>query len=200
MNSINTPAIDAERKQLNPKTFVVWLFIVASTMLFLAFSSAYWVHRQDGIGNNAWVMIKLPWHFWLSSAFIILSSFTMEAAYKNAKKDDVFKVPAYISFTILLAGGFSLLQILGFQQLMNMGYFFSNKMPGEISVSFIYVIAGVHLLHILGGIILLLVTLSKAVNLKIHRKELVFINICKTYWHFLGILWIFLFLFLYFAN
>jgi cytochrome c oxidase subunit 3 len=145
-------------------------------------------------------MIKLPWHFWLSSAFIILSSFTIEAAYRNAKKDDVFKVPAYISFTILLAGAFSLLQILGFQQLMNMGYFFSNKMPGEISVSFIYVIAGVHLLHIVGGIILLLVTLSKAVNLKIHRKELVFINICKTYWHFLGILWIFLFLFLYFAN
>jgi cytochrome c oxidase subunit 3 len=200
MNSINTPTVEAEKKQLNPKTFVVWLFIVASTMLFLAFASAYWVHRQDGIGNNAWVMIKLPWQFSLSTVFILLSSITIETSYRYAKKDDIYKVPAYIAFTMLLAGAFSLLQVYGFKHLMDLGYFFSNKLPGEISVSFIYVIAGVHLLHIAGGIVLLLVALLKASNLKIHSRELVFINICKTYWHFLGILWIFLFLFLYFAN
>jgi cytochrome c oxidase subunit 3 len=83
---------------------------------------------------------------------------------------------------------------------MDMGLFFSNKNPGEISASFVYVISGVHLVHILGGLVLLIVAIVKSSRLEVHKKNLVFINICKTYWHFLGIVWIFLILFLYFAR
>ena len=200
MNPLEINTLTPEKKPSDPKTFVVWLFIVASTMLFLAFASAYWVHRQDGMNNNAWALVQLPWQFMISCVVVAMSSITLEKAYKSASSDDVYKVPAYTTFTLILGGIFMLFQVLGFFHFMQTGHYFSNATPSEISFSFVYVIAGIHFVHILGGMVLLGVLLFRSINLKVHKKNLVFIKICKTYWHFLGILWIFLFLFLYFAN
>ena len=200
MTSITQTPMSSKKNIFNEKTFIVWLFIVASSMLFIAFSSAYWVHKSDGVRNNAWIDIALPMQFWVSAIIVIISSVFIQLAYKAAAKDDVYKVPSLITITFLLGIAFCITQIYGFMAMFNMGYFFSNKEAGEISASFVYVMAGVHLLHILGGIILLLVGIVKASRLQIHKKNLGFITVCKTYWHFLGIVWIFLILFLYFAK
>lgn len=184
----------------NEKTFMVWLFIIASSMLFIAFSSAYWVHMSDGIKNNAWQQFDLPIQFWISTAIVVVSSLFMQMAYNSAKSDDVYKVPSLLTLTLLLGIAFCISQIMAYKALINMGLFFSNSTAGGISASFVYVISGVHLLHILGGLTLLIVAIVKASRLEVHKKNLVFINICKTYWHFLGIVWIFLILFLYFAR
>lgn len=189
-----------KRSVFNEKTFIIWLFIVASSMLFIAFTSAYWVHKSDGIRNNAWFQFDLPVQFWVSAVIVAVSSIFMQLAYSAAKKDDVYKVPSLLTITLILGVSFCISQIYGYSSLMNMGLFFSNRNPGEISASFVYVISGVHLLHILGGLVLLTVATVKASRLQVHKKNLVFINICKTYWHFLGIVWIFLILFLYFAR
>lgn len=184
----------------NEKTFMVWLFIIASSMLFIAFSSAYWVHMSDGIRNNAWLQFDLPVQFWISTIIVAVSSIFMQLAYRAAKNDDVYKIPSLLTITTLLGLAFCVSQIMAYEALINMGLFVSNANPGEISASFVYVISGAHLLHILGGITLLIVGIFKASRLEVHKKNLVFINICKTYWHFLGIVWIFLILFLYFAR
>ena len=184
----------------NEKTFMVWLFIIASSMLFIAFSSAYWVHMSDGIRNNAWLQFDLPVQFWISTIIVAVSSIFMQLAYRAAKNDDVYKIPSLLTITTLLGLAFCVSQIMAYKALINMGLFVSNANPGEISASFVYIISGVHLLHILGGITLLIVGIFKASRLEVHKKNLVFINICKTYWHFLGIVWIFLILFLYFAR
>lgn len=184
----------------NERTFLVWLFIVASSMLFIAFTSAYWVHKSDGIRNNAWFQFDLPVQFWVSAIIVLVSSVFMQLAYRAAKNDDVYKVPSLLTITFILGVSFCVSQIMAYNALKAMGLFFSNSTPGEISASFVYVISGVHLFHILGGLVLLLVGIVKASKLEIHKKNLVFINICKTYWHFLGIVWIFLILFLYFAR
>lgn len=189
-----------KRSVFNEKTFIIWLFIVASSMLFIAFTSAYWVHKSDGIRNNAWFQFDLPVQFWVSAVIVAVSSIFMQLAYSAAKKDDVYKVPSLLTITLILGVSFCISQIYGYSSLMDMGLFFSNRNPGEISASFVYVISGVHLLHILGGLVLLTVATVKASRLQVHKKNLVFINICKTYWHFLGIVWIFLILFLYFAR
>ncbi len=189
-----------KRSVFNEKTFIIWLFIVASSMLFIAFTSAYWVHQSDGVRNNAWFHFDLPVQFWVSSAIVVVSSVFMQLAYSAAKKDDVYKVPSLLTITLILGVSFCISQLYAYSALKDMGLFFSNKNPGEISASFVYVISGVHLLHILGGIVLLIVAIVKASRLEVHKKNLVFINICKTYWHFLGIVWIFLILFLYFAR
>jgi cytochrome c oxidase subunit 3 len=189
-----------KRSLLNEKTFIIWLFIVASSMLFIAFASAYWVHKSDGVRNNAWFEFSLPMQFWVSAVIVVVSSIFMQLAYSAAKKDDVYKVPSLLTITLILGISFCISQIFGYFSLMDMGLFFSNKNPGEISASFVYVISGVHLVHILGGLVLLIVAIVKSSRLEVHKKNLVFINICKTYWHFLGIVWIFLILFLYFAR
>jgi len=192
--------MSGKKSIFNEKTFIVWLFIVASSMLFIAFSSAYWVHMSDGIRNNAWLQFDLPVQFWISALIVLVSSLFMQLAYRAAKNDDVYKVPSLLTITFILGLAFSVSQVFAFFALMDMGLFLSNKEAGEISASFVYVLSGTHLLHIAGGLILLIVGIVKASRLEIHKKNLVFINICKTYWHFLGIVWIFLILFLYFAK
>jgi cytochrome c oxidase subunit 3 len=181
----------------NERTFIVWLFIVASSMLFIAFTSAYWVHKSDGVSNNAWLDFALPVQFWISAVIVAVSSIFMQLAFRAAKNDDVYKVPSLLTITLLLAVSFCVSQVFAVFDLVNRGLFFANNEAGEISASFVYVMAGVHLLHILGGIVLLIVGIVKASRLEIHKKNMVFISICKTYWHFLGLVWIFLILFLY---
>lgn len=192
--------MSGKKNIFNEKTFIIWLFIVASSMLFIAFSSAYWVHKTDGIRNNAWLVFELPVQFWISAVIVAVSSVFMQLAYRAASNDDVYKVPSLLTITFLLGVAFCISQIYAYFSMVDMGLFLSNKEAGEISASFVYVISGAHLLHILGGLILLLVGIVKASKLEVHKKNLVFINICKTYWHFLGIVWIFLILFLYFAK
>ncbi len=186
-------------QEFSPKTFIIWLFIVASTMLFLAFGSAYLVHKGDGILNDAWLKFELPVEFWISAGIVIISSLFMQMAYRAAKRDDIYKVPSLLTIALLCGIAFCISQFYGWMDLMNRGLFFSNKEPAEISASFVYAISAVHFVHIIGGLILITVGIVKASRLQIHKKNLVFINICKTYWHFLGILWVMLLLFLYFA-
>lgn len=184
---------------INEKTFLVWLLIVASIMLFVGFSSAMWVHKEDGIKNNVWTYFTIPVQFWVSTGIVIVSSIFMQLAYKAAKKDDVYKIPSLLTFTLILGIAFTISQIFAYNELVKMGLTIINKQAGDISASFLWVFSLTHLLHILGGIILLIVAIVKSSRLQIHKKNLVFINICKTYWHFLGILWIYLIIFIYFA-
>ncbi len=193
--------MSSNKKNLfNEKTFTVWLFIVASSMLFIAFTSAYWVHMSDGVKNNAWLEFDLPVQFWISAVIVVISSIFMQMAYTAAKNDDVYRIPSLLTITLLLAVSFCISQVFAGLDLIKRGLFFSNAEAGEISASFVYVMALAHLAHILGGIVLIIVGIVKASRLEVHKKNLIFINICKTYWHFLGIVWIFLILFLYFAK
>jgi cytochrome c oxidase subunit 3 len=192
--------MSSKKNIFNEKTFIIWLFIVASSMLFIAFTSAYWVHKSDGMRNNAWLDFDLPVQFWISAVIVAVSSIFMQMAYKAAKNDDVYRIPSLLTITLLLAISFCISQVLAVYNLIDRGLFFSNAEAGDISASFVYVMAGAHLLHILGGIVLIIVGIVRSSRLLVHKKNLVFINICKTYWHFLGIVWIFLILFLYFAK
>ncbi len=188
-----------QNKTINEKTFVVWLLIVASVMLFIGFSSALWVHKTDAVLNNLWTKFNLPIAFWISTLLVIISSIFMQLAYRAAKNDDIYKIPSLMTFTLFFGILFCVSQFFGYNELVKMGFTIVNKEPGHISGSFFWVISLVHLLHIIGGIILLIVGISKASRLLVHKKNLVFINICKTYWHFLGILWVYLIIFIYFA-
>ncbi len=168
-------------------------------MLFLAFGSAYLVHKGDGMSNNMWFEFTLPIQFWISAGIVAVSSIFMQLAYRAATNDEIYKIPSLLTFTLICGIAFCVSQYYGWLDLMDRGLYLSNKEPGEISASFVYVISAVHFLHIIGGLVLLTVGIVRASKLLIHKKNLVFINICKTYWHFLGLLWILLILFLYFA-
>jgi cytochrome c oxidase subunit 3 len=64
------------------------------------------------------------------------------------------------------------------------------------SGSFLYVITGLHAFHLITGIIYLLIILGASFQYNIHSKNMVRMEMCATYWHFLDILWLYLFAFL----
>jgi cytochrome c oxidase subunit 3 len=182
----------APTRSVNPKIFIMWLFIVSIIMLFAAFTSAYLVRKAEG----NWVEFKLPNLFWISTGILALSSISMQFALAAAKKDQFNALRTSISITFVLGLLFLILQYYGWIQLVEMNVYF----VGNPSGSFVYVLSGLHGLHLISGLIVLLVALIAAFKLKINAKALTQIKICSTYWHFLDALWIYLFLFLVFNN
>jgi cytochrome c oxidase subunit 3 len=170
----------------------MWLFIVSIIMLFAAFTSAYLVRKAEG----NWVEFKLPDLFYYSTGVLIASSIAMHAALIAAKKDQFNALRLSISITFVLGLLFLVMQYYGWAQLVEMNVYF----VGNPSGSFVYVFSGLHGLHLVSGLIVLLVALLAAFQLKINAKALTQIKICSTYWHFLDALWVYLFLFLLINN
>jgi cytochrome c oxidase subunit III len=174
---------------MNPKKFALWLFIVTVAMLFGAFTSAYIVKR----GDTGWAEIVLPWHFTLNSFIIILSSATLVFATRAARKDQLEITRLLVILTTIFGIAFLAGQMLAYRELVALNEYFTG---GNVSHSFIYVITGVHAVHVLGGVVFLLITLLEAFKLNIHSKNMNLLEMCATYWHFLGVLWLYLFAFL----
>jgi cytochrome c oxidase subunit 3 len=176
---------------MDPVKFNLWLAIIGSTMFFAALTSAYIVKRAEGNWND----FIIPQQFVYSCIIVILSSITMQWAYYSAKRDELSNVKVALISTLLLGIGFGISQIAGWKVLIenNMHFAFND----DVSVSFFYVITVFHFLHVLGGWIAMARTTWKAFRLQVHKKNMRTISMCTTYWHFMGLLWIYLFLFLF---
>lgn len=173
---------------MHPQKFALWLFLVSIVMLFAAFTSAYIVRRGEG----NWLDFDLPALFVYTSVIIVLSSITMQWAYVSAKKDnlDVLKITLFI--TTVLGVAFLVGQWYAWVDLVEKDVYF----VGNPSGTFIYVLTGVHGLHLISGVIFLIIVLISSFRYKVHSKSLLRIEMCATYWHFLGALWLYLFFFL----
>ena len=176
---------------MQPKKFALWLFIVSIIMLFAALTSAYIVKQADG----NWLSFDLPNAFVASTAVIIVSSITMQLAYLAARKDELKRTTILLFSTLILGLIFLVTQYYAWVQLVESNvYFVSNYASG----SFIYVFTGLHALHLVSGIIFLMITSWSSIRSEVHSKRLLRIEMCTTYWHFLGGLWLYLYLFLIF--
>ncbi len=173
---------------MNPRKFALWLFMITVVMIFAALTSAYIV--RQGEGN--WMLFKLPLELWVTSGIILLSSATMHWGYLSAKKDELEKVKIAISLTTLLGVAFLVGQVYVWNALVEQSVFF----VGNPSGSFLYVLSGLHGLHLVSGVIFLIIVLISTLKYKVHSKNLNQLQMCATYWHFLDALWIYLFVFL----
>jgi cytochrome c oxidase subunit III len=173
---------------MNPGKFIFWIFLATVVMIFTAFTSAYIVRRAEG----NWDYFTLPDIFIASTVVVILSSITMQWAYFSAKKNELESLKAGLILTLILGTGFLVFQYLGWQDLVKRNI----HLVGNVSGSFNYIITAVHAVHVISAVIFLIVTLVSAFQYKIHSKELLRINLCTTYWHFLGLLWVYLYVFL----
>ncbi|MEM6524997.1 MAG: cytochrome c oxidase subunit 3 [Bacteroidota bacterium] len=173
---------------MHPRKFGLWLFMVTVVMIFAALTSAYIV--RQGEGN--WTEFDLPISMWVSSVIILVSSATMHWALASARKNDLEKVKLAISITSVLGVAFLISQLVVWSDLVaNNVYFVGNP-----SGSFLYVLSGVHGLHLVSGVIFLIIVLISTYRYKVHSKNLTQIQMCASYWHFLDVLWIYLFVFL----
>jgi cytochrome c oxidase subunit 3 len=135
-----------------------------------------------------------------STIIVLLSSASMIWAFRAAKKDDITGIKLGLAATIVLGIAFVISQYMGWLTLSDQGLHFVNPKYGDkVSASFLIAIAAIHLVHILAGIVYLMVMLINAFRFKIHKKSTLQISMCNTYWHFVGFLWVYLYMFLYFA-
>lgn len=173
---------------MHPKKFAMWLFMVTVVMLFAAWTSAYIVRQAEG----NWLEYDLPEVFWITSGIVVLSSITLQWAYLSAKKDNFVQLRIGMILTVVLGIAFLVGQWYSWIALVDREVFFVGNPAG----SFLYVLTGMHGLHLISGLLFLIIVLISTFRLKVHAKSLVSMEMATTYWHFLGGLWLYLFMFL----
>lgn len=183
---------EAKRKTAKP---LLWIGIVSIVMLFAGLTSAYIV-RAD---NGNWLVFNLPDITLISTAIIVTSSLTLFVAQRAIKKDNMGLTVIGLVVTLLLGFAFFYTQLEAWKQLTAQGIYFIGK-DSNAAGSFLYLIAAVHLAHMVGGLIALSVSLTKALLKKYSSADYLGIELTAIYWHFLDALWVYLFLFLYFYR
>lgn len=181
---------------VHPKKFLLWLFIVTIVMMFAAMTSAYLVRSTDG----DWLKFDLPNTFLVSTAVIILSSITIQGAFWAAQNNNSKMLIAGMLVTVVLGISFLVLQYEGmFVDLVGQKVFLGGRYSNPAG-SFVYVLSLLHGFHLITGLIYLLIVLYSSVRGQVHSGNLLQIEMCTTYWHFLDLLWIYLFVFLQLNN
>jgi cytochrome c oxidase subunit 3 len=193
----SSPTYKAELKAAYNKASkpLLWVGIISIVMLFAGLTSAY-VVRAD---NGNWLLFNLPSAFYLSTAVIITSSITLFFALQMAKKNNKKGIVFGLLATFFLGLLFSYLQYSGWGELYSKQIVFGGK-SSNAAGSFLYLITFLHLLHLFAGLIVVLITLKNSIKGKYDAQNTLGLELCSIYWHFLDILWVYLFLFLYFIR
>jgi len=176
---------------VHPLKFTLWLIIISILMMFGAFTSAYIVRREEG----NWLEFDLPSMFVINTVLILLSSVTMQSAYFAAKKNNLNMVKIMTLLTMVLGIAFLYGQINAWGELVNNNIYFGGA-DSNPAGSFLYVLTGVHGFHLVTGLVFLLMVLIASLKYNVHSKNMLRIQLCTTYWHFLGGLWLYLYFFL----
>lgn len=177
-----------QKNRIHPHKFTLWVAIGSILMMFAGLTSAYIVKRNQA----NWTSFEIPVLFWVSTGVIIVSSLTIMAATKAFKERAITKYRSLMMLTMVLGVLFIALQAIGFKQLWDIGL----TLQKNVAYSFLYVIVGLHALHVIGGVIALIVMSVKAYSNKTRIYSAVPLEVLGTYWHFVDILWIYLLIFL----
>jgi cytochrome c oxidase subunit III len=173
-----------------PKKFVVWLFVVSSTIMFGGWTSYYLVFSASkGKGHG----LVLPDAFIYSTMVLVLSSVFLFLAAKSLKKGDRKQQQVFLWITFVLGLVFGFLQFQGWSGLYHTGAALVNN---NAAISMIYVVSGFHLLHIVAGLCLILNSLIGSYRNVSQEVATYRQDIASIFWHFIDILWIYLYVFL----
>jgi len=182
----------AKQKSAKP---MLWVSMISMTMMFAGLTSAYVVSRK----RSDWVSFDLPAAFYTSTILIILSSITFMLAKHFIKKDNRNLTTINLVLTFLLGIGFVFFQFGGFKELFNSGLVFAGA-QSTVKSSFIYGITLAHMAHIAAGLIVLLVVIYNHFNKKYSTANSLGLELGAIFWHFVDILWIYMFLFFYLVR
>lgn len=187
-----------EHKQRSARSYKLLLVfaMISMTMMFAGLTSALVVSKS----RPDWMKdFQLPSSFFVSLVVIILCSITMHFAKSAIKKDNRSLTTKLLWATLVFGSAFVYFQFQGFTQLFE-NHLYPVGGSGSITISFLYVLVYVHLAHLAGGIISLLIIIYNHFKQKYNSSQFLGIELGAMYWHFLDFLWIYLFLFLYFFK
>ena len=181
------PPLEDRGKKIHPHKFTLWVAIGSIVMMFAGLTSAFIVKSNQANFTE----VTMPKVFWISTAVIIISSITLQMALRSFKQREMSRYRSLIGLTLLLGVAFVILQGLGFQQLWEKQITFKGSGAGQ----FLYVIFGLHAVHVIGGIMALLVMFIKAFVGRTKLYSSVPVEVMATYWHFVDLLWLYLLVF-----
>jgi cytochrome c oxidase subunit 3 len=187
---------EQKRKVRKP---LLWIGITSIVMTFAGLTSGYVVSRSALLAESKWLEFALPQTFYIATAVILLSSLAMVWAKRSVKSGNISQVKTGVGIALVLGIVFAVLQALGWKDLIDNGYYFTGA-NSNTAVSWVYVISGLHWLHVISGIIVLGVTFINASKNVYTKEEHLGLELSSIYWHFLDILWIYLFCFLVFIR
>jgi cytochrome c oxidase subunit 3 len=180
-------------RRYHPHKVALWLGMMSMVMFFAAFTSAFIVRRD---GDSAfWRDFEVPAPFFVSTGLILAGSLALHAALVAFRKQQSGQYRGFLAAALLLGIGFVVSQYWGWQALKADEIKLQHGGPAE---SFFYLITYLHFAHVLGGIAALVLAFGQSVWLPFRyteRRELR-LELTATYWHFVDILWIYLFVFL----
>ncbi|NII24626.1 heme-copper oxidase subunit III [Pseudoflavitalea sp. X16] len=180
--------VSSRQQKIHPHKFTLWIAIGSIIMMFAGLTSAYIVKGEQ----PGWSTVVVPKIFYYSTAVMLISSFTMQVALKAFKERSMQQYRSLITVTAVLGLLFITMQVIGFKQLYHSGI----KLEGGSGAGqFLYIIFGLHAVHVLGGAIALLIMFFKAFSAKIRNYNAVPVEVVSTYWHFVDLLWVYLFVF-----
>ncbi len=185
-----------EEKNNRAKKMMLWFGIISLVMSFAGWTSAFVVSssRPDWLKD-----FQLPNAFIVSTVIILISSVTFLLAKKALKSENRSKTTLFLWVTLILGLAFIFYQFKGFRQIIDLGYNFTGP-TSNVTMSYIYLIAIVHILHVVVGLICLLVVIYNHFKQKYSAAKMLGFELAATFWHFIDILWVYLFLFLYFIG
>ena len=178
------------------KKMMLWFGIISMIMTFGGLTSAYVVSKT----RPDWLTeFELPGAFFWSTLVIVLSSVTFILAKQSILSGNRRNASAMLIGTLVLAVLFVVFQFNGFSEIIANGYYFTGS-ESSITTSFVYVLVLVHMVHLLAGIITLLVVIYNHFKQRYKKGQMLGIELGATFWHFVDLMWIYLFVFLYFFR
>jgi len=174
---------------------MLWVSMISMVMFFAGLTSAYVISMR----RDDWVTFDLPDAFYTSTFLIILSSITIFISQRLIKKEKRELSIAFLVTTLVLGIAFVWFQWIGFNELKGAGLYFTGK-ESTVSTSFIIGITLMHVIHIAAGIIVLLVVIYNHFKYRYKADDLLGFELGAIFWHFVDVLWIYLFFFFYFIR
>ena len=176
-----------EQKRMHPHKFTLWVAIGSLLMMFAGLTSAFIVKSNQ----VNWKPVTMPVWFTISTILMLASSGTMHLALRSFRERVMRNYRMWMLITLVLGIGFVASQWIGFQDLWSKQVTFQGAGAGQ----FLYVIFGLHALHVVAGVIVLLVMAIRSFSGSVKSYSAVPVEIASTYWHFVDLLWIYLFVF-----
>ncbi|GER58280.1 cytochrome oxidase subunit III [Patiriisocius marinus] len=189
--------INEQQKNIRRAKKNMLLFgMISLSMSFAGLTSAYIISKE----REDWLTdFEVPQAFFISLFVIALSSVTFHLAKAAIKKEANNQGMVLLISTLVLGITFVYLQFLGFSQIIDNGYFFTGS-ESSITTSFIYLVVLMHLAHIFIALISVVVVIYNHYKLKYIKGKTLGVELAVTFWHFVDILWIYLFFFMYFVR
>ncbi|MDD7913617.1 cytochrome c oxidase subunit 3 [Polaribacter ponticola] len=182
----------AKKKSAKP---MLWISMISMVMFFAGLTSAYVISMK----RDDWVSFDLPQAFYISTFLIVASSITLFLSQKLLKQNKRQLSLILIVVTLILGIGFIWQQYVGFNQLKSVGLFFTGP-ESTVSTSFIIGITFMHVIHLFVGVLVLLVVIYNHFKYKYKSDDMLGFELGAIFWHFVDILWIYLFFFFYFIR